>query len=295
MDENAKFQIYLWPDVKSEMMPFDNAPDFRQFPGGRYEAEVPKAGAYRLLAVEFGGGPGRKWAMRDVVVGSAPLEGIDLAIHSGLQLQGSLEVDGDGADPRQSGQLQIQLEGDGGVSSVLGPAPLGPVKGDGSFTLEGVSPGRWRVRIWGAPDYVKSLRLGNRTIEGDRLDISAASTGPLQIEWGTAMGKIEGTVQDRDGDPSDAHVAIFQKESGAQAGQATVDSQGHFSLPSIAPGSYRLFAVEAEREELLREEDVRSALEQQSARVTVEEGGSATADLTVIPSSVVEKAAADAE
>ena len=78
------------------------------------------------------------------------------------------------------------------------------------------------------------------------------------------------------------------------ASQIGVDAQGHFHLEGIAPGEYRVFALEGEDGNILWENgDVRKALEGRSEKVSVGEDGTATMSLTMISRETLERVMQD--
>src|SRR5207247_3574231 len=77
-----------------------------------------------------------------------------------------------------------------------GPTFNPPVLPDGSFTLEGVAAGDFRVMVRGLPPdgYVKSMRMGDTDVLESGLHIERIPENPLEIVIGLNAGRIDGTV-----------------------------------------------------------------------------------------------------
>ncbi len=109
----------------------------------------------------------------------------------GSELAGKIETD-DGSPLNATGaQVYLQALGDS-------PGPGGQqnakVEENGAFTVPGMLPGQWRVRVFGLPNngFVKSVSLGDREIPDRILDMTAGA-GPLRIVAGTKGGRSKAT------------------------------------------------------------------------------------------------------
>src|SRR5207247_9156473 len=124
------------------------------------------------------------------------------------------------------------------------PAQIGE---DGSFRLEAVQPGRYRVTLSWGPAYVKSMRLGQVGIEGNILDLTNGSAGaPLSLLVSSAVAEISGVVRDDKGPAAGVRVVLVQAEAemGTMPGFATSGADGTYKIGAVAPGKYKLAAVE---------------------------------------------------
>lgn len=98
--------------------------------------------------------------------------------------------------------------------------------------------------------YVKSLRMGGDDILESGLHVTRSSENPIQIVVGMDSGTISGTVVDAASRPfTNATVVLvpdlpdLRKRRELYLSVAS-DSSGNFTLKSIPPGSYKLFAWE---------------------------------------------------
>jgi protocatechuate 3,4-dioxygenase beta subunit len=122
----------------------------------------------------------------------------------------------------------------------------GEMKEDGSFIVPNVTAGKYRVEFSGGAVYVKSMSLGPQNFDGASLDLMGGVTSaPLTLHIATAKGVVSGTVSDTKGPVGGAHVVIAGDwlERGSTR-QAVTKDDGTYSIPGVAPGKYRIFAVE---------------------------------------------------
>ncbi len=254
---------------------------------GSFVFELVKPGAYAIDAEYFGG----YWGRQEVTVGNAAVEGITVRMQPAMEVTGKIEIEAaaDGSVAKPQGQMKVQLNRPV-AGRFFGMQPqAATVAEDGTFAISGLTPGTYDVYVEGQPwpSYIKSLRFGNQDIQGIKISISAGAVGPLKILIGTKMGKVEGTVEGASGTTT---VVFLSEPGGTMANQAAADAQGHFHLIDAAPGEYRVFAMEGEDGNILWQNgDVRKALEGRSAKVKVEEGGTATVSLTVISREMLER------
>jgi hypothetical protein len=183
----------------------------------------------------------------------------------------------------------------------LGPFPFPggqarvPPQG-GPFEVGDVTPGDYRIRVYGIPDggYLRSLTLGGRELGGPR--ITVPRDGPLaglEVHIGFDGASITGVVKPASNDePSAAGgnqivTALPDAGSNPYASHlgASVQAGGEFVLRGLAPGGYTLFVV---RNAIMDTEDpeVRRALKPYSKHVSLAKREEARVELTAVPDSV---------
>jgi hypothetical protein len=119
------------------------------------------------------------------------------------------------------------------------------VAADGSFQLINVQPGQYSVHLsWGA--YVKSMRQGSTDIEGANLDVrNGAGWATLTVIASSAFGQISGVVRNASGPAADARVALVSEGDQMFAGLQAARSDGTYTLTRVAPGTYKIVALDA--------------------------------------------------
>ena len=254
---------------------------------GSFVLGLVRPGAYVLDAEYYAG----YWGRQEVAVGDAAVEGVTVRLQPAMEIAGKIEIEpgADGSVAKPQGRMTLQLVRKSAAPYFgIQPQPT-MVADDGTFAIPGLSPDTYELSLFGQPQpsYIKSLRFGDRDIQGRKISISAGAAGPLKILLGTKMGTVDGTVVRTN---ETAIVFFFPEAGGTMANQIVADPQGHFHLDGAAPGEYRVFALEGEDGNILQQRgDVRKALEGRSEKVKVEEGGTATVSLTVISREMLER------
>jgi hypothetical protein len=165
-----------------------------------------------------------------------------------------------------------------------------PANADGSFTVEGIPHGDFRVSFQGLPPdgYVKFARMGNVDVLNDGLHISGVPDAALEIVIGANAGRIEGVVVNTRNEPlSNRTVALLPDVRLRQRSDlykiVSTDSAGRFRIQGITPGEYRLFAWENVETGAWEDPDFVQAYESAARAIRINEGTAENVQLQVIP------------
>jgi hypothetical protein len=150
--------------------------------------------------------------------------------------------------PRLYLQVRVEsedsLEGQGGAS--LRP-PLGP--NDDALVIENLAPGRYRLRLNTTRGYVASATMGGVDLLHDPLVVAPGSTTQIEIKMRDDTAEMDGTVTGLTADsgavpsPSAYIYCVPLRDSPGQFRQTMMSGpEGKFTLDTMAPGSYRIFA-----------------------------------------------------
>ncbi|MDB4958896.1 MAG: hypothetical protein JWO36_6465 [Myxococcales bacterium] len=130
---------------------------------------------------------------------------------------------------------------------------------DGSFKIEGLRPGEYRVlahRGWWSDD-LRKPGSNDDTKQGERVTVRAAQIGSVKLVVESQSGSIKGSVTDPDGKPVTDAFVVAARESDAAGSQRssvtetrwTADERpvltatdGTFTVTKLSPGSYTLRA-----------------------------------------------------
>jgi hypothetical protein len=216
---------------------------------GSFEIWRADPGTYELKAEVFGAAGGILSAPVRLEVGSVNVENIELNLVPSATISGHVEYDDEQAKPpAKSGRPAVA----GRISvepvsqyRIFGNSSLfSDIAADGTFTLPGVQPVLYRVRVSWSPTYVKSMRLGDSEIEGGILDLRhGPGNGSLTLRVSSATAEVSGTVKDEKGPVAGAHVFLGQEDQDMGPMMATSDAKGAYSLHAIAPDKYRVLAI----------------------------------------------------
>ena len=226
------------------------------------------------------------FAQAPIEVSNSDVENVTLAFTAGFSISGRIAVEGTTASPPANlEKITVFLNPD--ESS---PVPSLPqqVKPDGSFVLEKVQPGNYRLNMQGEPpnSYVKSIVFAGRDVLNG-ISVSGPVSDPLEVVLSTAAGQIEGTIVDKDGKPMRAVSAVLipnrQRERRDLYRMATSDEGGRFKIPTVVPGDYKLFAWEDLESFAYHDADFLRKYEEHGVPVSVAENGKITVDAKMIP------------
>ena len=234
-------------------------------------------GSYRLIAFSQRGGRSA-YAERTVEVGASPPEAIELSLSTGADLKGSVQFDADDHPPTENAGLFLaSLGGYRYMSHVQAQ-----VNKDGTFTLAGVIPGHWRLTV-NDFGYVKSLSLGGQQVSPYDFQISAGTTGPLQVLVGMKMADISVTVTGLSGSGQASFLVFPEDLDRLGSGLERVAMGGsQLGIGGLPPGRYRLLATDIPNPWMLPQRpDLLKAIECSTQAIDLPEGGhvSATVDL----------------
>jgi hypothetical protein len=210
---------------------------------GTFQIPNVDPGKYRLFASANIAGQRLKSAVVDVEVADKSIDRLELRMMPPVTLPGKLEYDDEQAKPRGPLPRISLIDVIGGLAQ---PSPA--VQADDSFRLTDLLPGLYRVTLSGPGIFIRSLRLGMDTSEGNFLDLrNGASGGLLSVVVSSAVGEISGVVSDSNGPVSNARVALSLNGPITERPVVTftaADVAGNYRFGNLAPGKYRLAAID---------------------------------------------------
>ncbi len=188
---------------------------------GRFWIDGVPAGRYTVIASKQ---PYRR-AAREVEVGGADTEvAVELQLEAGLAVRGSV-VDDQGA-PAAEALVALGLVGSG-----RGQRPTALARADGSFEIEGVDPGTYRVT---------AEKSGFRRAElAEPLVVEAFDVDGVQLRLargGALFGHVTGLAFD---DLAETRITARAQSEFAAGGP---DYEGAYRLEGLGPGEWTLVA-----------------------------------------------------
>jgi protocatechuate 3,4-dioxygenase beta subunit len=259
-------------------------------PEGLFDVGGAVAGSYALIARTQSGS-----AITKVDVGDRDVANIPMLLTSGYTLTGRFIVDGrsrTGQELQPSSLRVDRLIRDVELFGFPSPGPsfAPPPAADGSFRLEGVSPGDFRLSIRGLPPdaYIKSIRMANTDVLNDGLHLYSQPENPLEIVVGANAGRIEGSVVNARRETVANRVVVLVPDVRLRQRRelykvVSTDTAGQFRLQGITPGSYTLFAWENVEPGAWQDSDFIRTQEARGTPIQVVEGGNENIQLNVIP------------
>jgi len=224
-----------------------------------------------------------------VEVNNSDVEGLVLTLTQGISIPGRLGVESQqlsslaGLD-RLRVTLRPTTPGPGGMRQ-----PLQRIGADGSYTIDNVFPGEYRVVISPLPPgvYVKEARLGNMDALNQPLMITGPVSDSLDVVLSSKAGRITGKVVDSHSQPVSGIQAVVIPERIDQRidlyKTAVTDVSGGFAIQGVAPGNYRVMAWEAIEPFAYFDPDFMRQYEGKGKVVHVTESSAETVEVPVIP------------
>lgn len=256
---------------------------------GGFEINGVPAGSYTLIAEQFGGNDTDK-VMRgriSIEVGESNLNDLEVVVGSGATLAGHVHVEG--KTPTDLSKLTVELDAQDDLSS-LGFTPdvnTASVGADGTFSFHGVPEGFYLIDVRPLPDgfYLKPAAEGDPAETGVKVGRNHSAAVELTLSSGAA--RLAGTVS-KDQLPAAGAVVVLvpdQPRRGAARlyRQALSGPSGKFTISSITPGDYKIFAWEQIERGVYLDPDFIQAYEDSGKPLHVEEGSTLSIQLEIIP------------
>jgi hypothetical protein len=228
---------------------------------------------------------GKSWTASQFVDTSHIPGDVALALAPPLDLKGKLRIEGSAgtaAPAVSSFDLRLTRRG-------FGPHISASVAADGTFTLKQVPPGEWLLNVNPLPPgaFLKAARLGDQDVRFARMEIKPGSEDPVSIVISTNTAQIHGQVDAGGGDSKRAGILL------APTGQystltrfyydVAADDTGKFELKDIAPGKYKIFALEKLAPAEFKTPEAASQLDALGEEIDLAEGASLEVHPKLIP------------
>ena len=223
---------------------------------GKFDIAGVPPGSYFLFATQPSDSDRLTSAKLPVTVGTKDVAGLTAPPVGRFDVKGRVRVEGDFAPDRIP--VIISYEGSDADDYSSFRRRTEP-QSDGSFTIDGLTPDRYHIRIDNLAGgetgyYLKSLRINGVDVEGHVLDLSSGPVENVELILNPAGGSVEGSVlrppeqpaSRTTPEPGESIVVIVPVKLGSgdtQPVDAYLDPAGHYQVSDLEPGIYRVFAV----------------------------------------------------
>src|SRR6185436_19034316 len=125
--------------------------------------------------------------------------------------------------------------------------PYAGLNADGTFRIDNLMPGEYRVSIFGLPwgYYIKSAQLGSVDVLSKPLRFTGAGSESLELLLSSGVASIEGIVRGEKQEPIAAAQVVLVPDRNRDRIElfrtASSDENGRFSISAVPPGDYRVF------------------------------------------------------
>jgi hypothetical protein len=270
--------------------PHLSLPSGQSDPNGFFDVSGAVSGSYIVAASN-----GRVSGMVSVDVGNTDVQNVAIVATSGFKVSGRFIIEGrsrSGNDPKITDLRVAQLIRDPEILGMPsgGPSFNPPPSEDGSFVLEGVSVGDFRVTVRAVPQdwYVKSIRMGNADVLDGGLHITGPPENPLEIVISANAGRIQGSVVNARQETLANRSVVLVPDVRLRHRRdlykvAYTGNSGRFTIEGITPGDYKLFAWEDVEGGAWEDADFIRNYEDRGRLIHINEGSDENVQLTVIP------------
>jgi len=255
---------------------------------GKFSFAGVQPGFYHLYAIYMSGKTQMATRTVELQIQNSDSPTVDLALTPGIELAGTLVMEGDPPGrPQEKRGVRLEPAGQGGGFGMRRSG--GEVDRDGAFHIENVAPAKFRVRVEPLPEnaYVKTVDVDGAAQADGTVDFSAVRPSRIKVTVSRNGAQISGTVLDEKGErllTPMAMVLLVQDPKDLQMEPANrVMPDGKYTLHGVRPGKYRLFAVDFIR---MVGDDTMETLRKLAERgeeIEIKEGDRIGKDLRVLP------------
>jgi hypothetical protein len=142
--------------------------------------------------------------------------------------------------------------------------------------------------------FLKSGTFGRQDVRFNRFSVEAGTQDTLSVAVSTRSAKLEGQIDPGTFDAKRAGIVLAPTGKFHDLARfyyaATSDDEGKFHLENLAPGAYRIFALERTAPAAFRNPDAIDQLKDVGDDVELTEGGTIQAHPKLIPAAQVREA-----
>jgi hypothetical protein len=237
------------------------------------------------------GAVGRPTGTQPVTVGTSDVDGVVLNIVAPAPISGRLFVDGQDLSA-VTGIRSVRIQLNSLENLGIGPGNQSPqfqaVNDDGTFRLNNVMPGQYRVTAVALPAgfYLKDARFDQNDVLSKPLQFSGPVSSTLDVLVSPKAGQLDGTVTNGRQEPAAGIQAVLipaQRDRTELYKTSTTDQSGHFSIRGIPPGEYKIFAWENLEQFAYFDSDLMQRFEAHGKPLRINEADKQTIEVQVIP------------
>ena len=188
-----------------------------------------------------------------VIIEDRDVTGLRIEMKPAADLKGRVLVEGDASTiPLQRIGLGIRPKDRIPPVMAAGALVSAPDAQTGEFTITGIMQNvRLGLLANALPSdaYVSDIRQGGNSVLSDGFIWSNPSAGLIEVRLSTRGGSVQGIVRDGSQQPAKQATVVLvpdlpRRNNSLLYKRVLTDNGGHFGLRGVAPGDYKLFAVQ---------------------------------------------------
>jgi hypothetical protein len=267
---------------------------------GAFELHLVPPGRHLLRATASAAdGQAAVWAMADLDVGGADIDGIALTLRPSVSVSGRVTFErGAAAAPADPAGMPIGLvpaprpidDGSASLAGLLARPASTKVQADGSFVVTGLMPGEYRVAASAEGWWLKTAMLGGRDLLDFPLALGAdaADQSGLVLTFSQRRSQLSGVIESAPGQPAPGYfMFVFPidramwRDGARRIRAARSGSDGRYVIPDLPAGDYHLAALTDLDERALAAGALLDQIAPIALRITIADGQQATQNLRI--------------
>ena len=232
------------------------------------------------------------WTATPIVLGSDDISDLTISLRSGFKVSGRVEFQGSAERPPADRLVQIPVTVEPADGKQKTQSLPGRVDAQGNFTTMGLLPGKYFVRIGGAPGgwTFKSAVLGGTDVSETPIEVEDRDITGIVVTFNDTPTDLRGTVKSADGVADDSSaVVVFPSDNRAwmdyginprRVRIARTSKTGTYSFGALPAGDYYVAAFSEEFAGEWQDPRFLDQLSRGATRVTLNDAEKRTQDLT---------------
>jgi hypothetical protein len=247
---------------------------------GTFDAGGLVAGNWCLIVNQVVDNSHAFYANQRVTIADHDMNNVNLTLTPAAVVRGQILVDG--AAPAKLQHIPIRLDPIEQPGRGAGSA----AKEDGSFVVENVSPGQYRLMNVGLSSmYLKTIRVNGQDAANGIVQVPEGGA-QLTLLFSTDSGEVSGTVE---GGGAFVSAEGVNSVTGLPV-LGGVTPEGKFLIRNLAPGDYKILAWDIHDIGLLQYADFRKLFESRAVPVTIHLKDHESVQLTAVNAAEIEAA-----
>jgi hypothetical protein len=224
-----------------------------------------------------------------VIVSDTNVNGIAVTLDAGRTVAGHVVFDGSAKVPDLSkSRLNASMQIAPGVNQTM-PSSNVIVGADGHFSITGVQPGRYVLRVTGAQGwYLRSSTINGQDALDVPVEIGGQDVQNAVVTFVDRTTELSGLLQDSQSQPApDYTIVVFSADERFWPGstrrvvQTRPATDGRYTITNLPPGDYYIAALTDMEPGASSDPQFLRLLVSSAARITLNDGDKKTQDLRV--------------